>query len=466
MSRMDIAVIGAGYVGLTTSACLAKLGHHVICVERDKERLVDIQQGRLPFYEPDLADLVSSGVREGRLELIDTLGDAVDPTSLVFVAVGTPSTDSGEADLSDLNDVVTALAHAATYTNRVIAIKSTVPVGTTDAVRAVIAAGSSRAEVVFNPEFLREGSAISDFFHPYRVIVGAHSRAPVEILASLYEPVGAQMLVTTPRTAEMIKYASNAFLATKVSFINQIAAICQEVGADTSAVAAGMGADPRISPHYLRAGIGFGGSCLPKDLRALAALARRHGVSPSLLEAVLHINEAQRSEFITKVERVLGDIAGKTFAIFGLAFKGGTSDIRESPAIDIARRLVAKGAVVRAFDPAAKGPAAYMLPTLVAARDAYEAAEGADAILILTDWAEFERLDWRRLRQLVRGPMLFDGRGLDLGAAPTQEGFTYIGPGSHHAHLDIGTKPTHDETQRGQDQMPSLSVGARSPHSR
>ncbi len=463
---MDIVVIGAGYVGLTTSACLAKLGHHVTCIEKDKERLVSIQQGRLPFFEPDLADLVSRGVREGRLELIDNLDTVVGPAGLVFIAVGTPSTDSGEADLSDLYDVVTAFAHAATYTNRVIAIKSTVPVGTTDAVRAVIAAGSSRAEVVFNPEFLREGSAISDFFHPYRVIVGAHSTAPVEILASLYEPMRAQILATTPRTAEMIKYASNAFLATKVSFINQIAAICEEVGADIGAVAAGMGADPRISPHNLRAGIGFGGSCLPKDLRALVALARRHGVSPSLLDAVLHINEAQRSEFITKVERVLGDITGKTFAIFGLAFKGGTSDIRESPAIDIARRLVAKGATVRAFDPAANGRAAYMLPTLVVARDAYEAAEGADAILILTDWAEFERLDWRRLRQQVRGPVLFDGRGLDLGAAPTQEGFAYIGPGSRHARLDSGTKPTHGDTQHGQDRMPSLSVGARSPHSR
>jgi len=457
VNPLEIAVIGAGYVGLTTSACLAKLGHHVTCIEKNKERLISIQQGRLPFFEPDLANLVSRGVRDGRLELNGSLGNA-GSASIVIIAVGTPSMDNGKADLSDLNEVVAALAQAKTAANKVIAIKSTVPVGTTDAASAVIAAGNNPAEVVFNPEFLREGSAINDFFHPHRVIIGTRRSTRVGILTSLYEPLGVQILVTTPRTAEMIKYASNAFLATKVSFINQIAAICEEVGVDIGSVADGMGADPRISPHYLRAGIGFGGSCLPKDLRALAALARQHGVNPSLLDAVLDINESQRSGFISKVERVLGDTEGKTFAIFGLAFKGGTSDVRESPAIDIARRLLAKGATVRAFDPAAQGSAARMLPSLVIAADAYEAAEGADAILILTDWPEFERLDWPRLRQQVHVPVVFDGRGLDLGPRVTHEGFAYIGPYSRDAGRDNSNEPPRDYVQYGQARVPSLPV--------
>ncbi len=424
---MDIAVIGAGYVGLTTSACLAKLGHHVSCIEKDSERLRVLHRGKLPFYEPGLAELVSYGMSAGRLRLTDGLGSAVSPASLVFIAVGTPSKDNGETDLSDLNNVVAALAQISTGT-RVIAIKSTVPIGTTDSVCGVIAASNSQAEVVFNPEFLREGSAVFDFFHPFRVIIGTRAEPAAEVVASLYKPMGAEILVTTPRTAEMIKYASNAFLATKLSFINHIAAICEQVGANIETVAAGMGSDPRISPHYLKAGIGFGGSCLPKDVRALVALARKHGVRPSLLEAVLQINEAQRAAFIEKVESTLGGIAGKTLAIFGLAFKGGTSDVRESPALDIARQLVGKRATVRVFDPAAEELAVRMLPALVCCPDAYEAAEGADAILILADWPEFEHLDWLRLRRQVRAPLVFDGRGLDLRDAATQ-GFTYIGPG-------------------------------------
>jgi len=427
---MQIAVVGAGYVGLTTSACLVKMGHQVVCVEKDEARLAVIKQTKLPFYEPGLDELVFRSISDGRLRLTNDLGAAVGPAHVVFIAVGTPSNVAGEVNLSDLNEVLHALAHLP-IDAKVIAIKSTVPIGTTDNACRIITAANRQTEVVFNPEFLREGSAIYDFFHPHRVIIGAHSRTAAQVLASLYEPLEGKILITNPRTAEMIKYASNAFLATKVSFVNQIAAIADQVGADMGVVAAGMGADPRIGPQYLKAGIGFGGSCLPKDLRALIALAREHGVDSSLLEAVLQVNAARRAEFVERVEQVLEGVAGKTLAVFGLAFKGGTSDVRESPAIDIVHRFAARGATVRAFDPVAEEVAAPLVPALVFCPDVYEAAEGADAILILTDWAEFERLDWKRLRRQARGTTVFDGRGLEISKAAVQEGFTYIGPKPH-----------------------------------
>lgn len=305
---MNITVVGAGYVGLTTSACLAKMGHQVACVERDETRLAAIKQGRLPFYEPGLDVLVFSGMSDGRLRLTNDLTDAASLADIVFIAVGTPSNITGEVNLSDLNEVASTLAHLP-ISSKVIAIKSTVPIGTTDRTQAVVITANSRAEVVFNPEFLREGSAIHDFFHPFRVIIGAHNLAAAQVLAVLYEPLSAKILITNPQTAEMIKYASNAFLATKLSFINQIAAIAERVGADIGIVATGMGTDPRIGPQYLRAGIGFGGSCLPKDLRALVALAREHGVDSSLLEAVLQVNEGRRADFVARVERVLKGVA-------------------------------------------------------------------------------------------------------------------------------------------------------------
>jgi UDPglucose 6-dehydrogenase len=400
----------------------------VICVEKDRERLASIQRGRLPFYEPGLPELVAEEMRGGRLGLTNVMDMAARPAGIVFIAVGTPSDHDGTLDLSALDEAARALA-GIPGKDRVIAIKSTVPVGTTDRLGRVLAEAGSQPRVACTPEFLSEGSAVSDFRHPHRIIIGTRQRQAAKVLTALYEPLRCPVLVTDPRTAEMIKYASNAFLATRVSFINQIGMLCEQVGGDVATVAAGMGLDPRIGPHFLKAGIGFGGSCLPKDTRALAVLAEQQGVPSALLDAVLRVNTAQRERFVAKVEAALGGVAGKTLACFGLSFKGGTSDVRESPALDIAKRLLEKDAVIRAFDPAAEEPAGRVLPELVCCPDAYEAAEGADGIVILADWPEFERLDWRRLKRQVRRAVVIDGRGLRIALAATYAGFVYSGPG-------------------------------------
>ncbi len=430
---MNIGVIGAGYVGLTFSACLAKMGHRVICAEKDRDRLATIKEGILPFYEPGLAELVATGVRQGNLSLTDDLKAAVGHAPLVFIAVGTPSGTNGEPDLTALEEAVDAIVSAAND-DQVVAIKSTVPVGTSEHVSTMLARGGRSAHVAANPEFLREGSVIDDFFHPYRVLIGTTDAAAARLLSTVYHPLACPILVTDPRTAEMIKYASNAFLATKISFINEIAMICERAHADVAEVAAGMGADPRIGQAFLKAGIGFGGSCLPKDLRALGALARRYALTPSILDAVIQVNDAQRQRFIERVEILLDGLPGKTLAVFGLAFKGGTSDLRESPALAIVDRVLTAGAIVRAFDPAAEEAAKRALPVLHCCPDAYEAAEGADAILILTEWPEFEALDWGRLRGLVRRPVVIDGRGVQVASPATRAGFAYFGPGGAIAH--------------------------------
>jgi len=426
---MQIAVIGAGYVGLTISACWARMGHQVMCVESDPNRLSTIQQGKVPFFEPELQDLVAEGVARGSLCATDAFGDAVGSANVVFIAVGTPSRPTGEPDLSAINAVTDALRRAP-RADRVVGIKSTVPVGTTDRIADALR-GTGPAHVAHTPEFLAEGTAVSDFFHPYRVIIGTRSKRAGCVLSSLYQPLGCPILVTDPCTSEMTKYASNTFLATKVSFINQIAALCERTGADVATVASGMGLDPRIGPYFFKAGVGFGGSCLPKDTRALIALAVQCGLSPALFDTVLRINEAQRDAFVEKVRSALGELSGKRVAVFGLAFKGGTSDVRESPAVDITGRLVAEGAAVRAFDPAAEDAAASVVPGLVCCPDPYEAAEGADAIAILTDWQEFAALDWGRLRRLVRQPLVLDGRGgLSIAKAAAAAGFVYTRPGA------------------------------------
>ena len=312
--------------------------------------------------------------------------------------------------------------------DHVVALKSTVPVGTTD--RLARRLGRNGVHVASNPEFLREGSAVQDFFHPHRTVIGTRSPVAAERLKALYEPLGAPVLLTDPPTAEMIKYASNAFLATKISFINEIAQLCEHVGADVSTVAHGMGLDPRIGPYYLKAGIGFGGSCLPKDLRALAALAREYSVEPVLLEAVLRVNEAQRRRFVDRVEALLGGLAGRTVALLGLAFKAGTDDVRESPALAIAERLLARGAVVRAHDPVAAEAARRRLPALACFPDPHEAVKGAEVVLLLTDWPGYRELNWHEIRRRVRRPIVVDGRGMGLAQRLAREGFAVFEPGS------------------------------------
>lgn len=428
-SSQEITVIGAGYVGLTTAACLSAMGHQVTCVEKDSVRLSSLVHGRLPFFEPSLGMVVDQGIRRKTLHLTDDLEAAVRRARFVFIAVGTPPLATGAPDLRDFQALVPHVVQSAT-SNPIVIIKSTVPVGTTDWLTGELAARSSTQSIqlVYNPEFLREGTAVHDFFHPYRVILGTRHPRAAEAMTELYRSLGSPVVVTDPRTAEMIKYASNAFLATKISFINEMAMICESVGADISGVATGMGIDPRIGPHFLKAGIGFGGSCLPKDVRALTVLAREHNIQASILRAVLEVNETQRRRFVEKVEQAVGSIPGTTLAVFGLAFKGRTSDVRESPALDIARRLFERGAVIRAFDPAAESEAAADLPAAMYCPDPYEAAAGADAILLLTDWPEFEQLDWARLKHQVRSPIVLDGRGLGGREKAQAAGFRYLGP--------------------------------------
>ncbi len=325
--------------------------------------------------------------RAGSWDATDQFEDAVGAAEVVFVAVGTPSRHTGEPDLSAIDEVTAALRRAP-RADRVVGIKSTVPVGTTDRVAEALR-GHGPARVAHTPEFLAEGSAVADFLHPYRVLIGTRSESAGRVLSSLYQPLNCPILVTDPCTSEMAKYAANAFLATKVSFINQIAELCARTGADVTAVATGMGLDPRIGPHFLKPGVGFGGSCLPKDTRALIALARQSALPSPLLDAVLEVNAARRSAYVEILRSALGGFADKQVAVFGLAFKGGTSDIRESPAIDIVRSLIAEGVRVRAFDPAAHVEAARAVPGLACCEDAYHAAEGTDAIAVLTDWRGF-----------------------------------------------------------------------------
>lgn len=421
---MDVGVVGAGYVGLTVSACLAKLGHRVTCVEREPQRLAALRRCTVPFYEPGLVDLLARHIG-GNVYLSDDLG-AVTGCRIVFAAVGTPPKSDGEPDLSALDDVIGGLLNL--RFNGILTLKSTVPVGTTERVERTLIRDGLAAQVACNPEFLREGTALNDFFHPARILIGSHSDAAVETLRTLYADLNCPVMVTDPRTAEMVKYASNAFLATKVSFINEVAVICEEAGVDVQAVAEGMGLDPRIGPHFLNAGIGFGGSCLPKDLRALVAAARAHGIHPALLETVLEVNALQPERFVARVEGALGGLVGRTVAVLGLAFKSGTSDVRESPALAVVCRLLAAGAVVQAYDPAAEEEAMRQVPTLACCPTPYEAVRNADAVLILTDWQEFETLDWGRLRGLATGNLVVDGRGLDGARRATDQGLVYVGP--------------------------------------
>ncbi|MDR7415129.1 MAG: UDP-glucose/GDP-mannose dehydrogenase family protein [Armatimonadota bacterium] len=424
---MELCVVGAGYVGLTLAACLARLGHRVVCVEKDPERLEVVRSGACPFYEPGLAELLREGMQQGRLAFTGDLGEAAGGAEVVFCAVGTPSGRNGEADLSALEEVVDGLARLRDG-ERIVAIKSTVPVGTTDRVARRLRPNG--APVACTPEFLREGSAVRDFFRPHRTVIGTRSSLAAERLKGLFAPLGAPVLLTDPPTAEMIKYAANAFLATKISFINEIANLCEHVGADLRTVAEGLGLDPRIGPQYLRAGIGFGGSCLPKDVRALVELGREYLVEPVLLEAVLRVNESQRRRFVDRVEVLLGGLVGKTVAVLGLAFKAGTDDVRESPALAIAERLLARGASVQAHDPVASEAARRRLPALACFPNPYEAASGADAVLLLTEWPEYVELDWHEIRRRVRSPLVVDGRGMGLARRLVAAGFQVFEPGA------------------------------------
>lgn len=431
---MHISVIGTGYVGLVTGASFAEFGVNVTCMDNDAGRIEKLEKGEVPFYEPGITELVAKGVKEGRLSFTTDIAQAVDKALVIFIAVGTPPSEDGSANLSFVEEVGRGIArHMTGY--KVIVTKSTVPVGTGEKIREVIRNTQKEAirfDVVSNPEFLREGSAIEDFMRPNRVVIGADSDQAVAIMKDLYRPlylIETPIVVTDVPTAELIKYASNAFLATKISFINEMANLCERVGADVQMVAKGMGLDHRIGSKFLHAGPGFGGSCFPKDLAALIQTGERNGHPMQIASAASRVNDVQRARMIAKIREAVGGLKGKTFGMLGLSFKPNTNDLREAPALAISRELMAEGATIRAYDPEAMEEARRLLPELQPCRDAYHAAEGADALVIMTEWNLFRNLDFEKLKAVMRSPLLLDLRNVYDPARVTAAGFTHVSVG-------------------------------------
>ena len=426
-----VAVIGAGYVGLTTAACLADLGNQVTVVDVDHEKIALLRRNQVPFYEPGIQELVERNAKARRLAFTTSYADAVPGAEYAIIAVSTPEGEGGEADLSYVEAAASSIADAMDGP-LVVVNKSTVPPLTGDMVSAVLKRrnGEFAATVVSNPEFLREGSAIQDFMHPDRIVVGSHDRDAAEKVAMLYAPLEAPILITPNiYTAEMVKYASNAFLATRISFINEIARISERVGADAKLVAEGMGLDKRIGPSYLDVGLGWGGSCFPKDVAALTAFAENFNYHPELLHAVMDINRDQRMLVIDKLRECLEELPAKVIGLLGLALKPNTDDMREAPSVDIAKVLLAAGAEVRAYDPAAMERSRTLLPDVEYLKDAYQVASGADALVLVTEWNEFRQLDMARVKQLMRRPVMVDGRNIYDPAVMRTLGFTYRGVG-------------------------------------
>lgn len=457
---MRIAVVGSGYVGLVAAACFAELGHEVISIDNDVEKIAMLQRGEVPIHEEFLPELLARH-RGHRLTFSSDLPEVVRKSEAIFIAVGTPSTDGGDADLSYVEQVSRDIAGAIDG-YKVVVEKSTVPVLTSHWIRRVITldgADPDQFDVASNPEFLREGTAVCDFLYPDRIVVGADTERCATLLKKIYEPltsgeyykgkdvipnvnhapVPPPIIVTSAKSAELIKHASNAFLATKISFINAVANICEAVGADIKEVCEGIGTDARIGRRFLNPGIGYGGSCFPKDLKAFSSVARETGYDFRLLNEVMSINSEQRARFLRKVRSALWTLKGKKLAVLGLAFKGGTDDIRESPAIEIVKCLRKEGCEVRAFDPAAGERTSEVLSDkgVTYHQSAYEAAQGADALLILTDWPEFARLDLPRLKSLLTYPIIVDGRNLYDPSAMAAAGFIYSSVGRPDVQASI-----------------------------
>ena len=427
----SICVIGAGYVGLVTGTCFADLGNQVVILDIDAGRVERLQSGVMPIYEPGLEELVRRNAAGGRLRFTTSYEEGLAQAEFVFIAVDTPSGTEGEADLRSVRAAASSIAAAMDHP-LIIVNKSTVPIGTGDWVADIINRHRRNGVdfwVVSNPEFLREGSAVHDFLNPDRVVLGSMSREAAEKVAQLYLPLRAPIIVTDLRTAEMIKYASNAFLASRISFINEIASICERLGADVKEVAAGMGYDKRIGPAFLDAGLGFGGSCFPKDVRALAHMAAIHGCHPQLLRAVLEINADQRRMVVQKLRELLGGLDERTIGILGLAFKPNTDDMREAPALELIHLLQHEGARVKAYDPVAMDNARRVLPEITYCADPYQVAEGADALVVATEWNEFKHLDLERVHKAMRRPVVVDGRNIYDPEAMIALGFTYRGVG-------------------------------------
>ena len=448
---MRIAVVGSGYVGLVTGACFADLGHEVVLVDNDEQKLEALRLGQVPIHEKFLPELLARH-RGGRIRFSGDLQSATRASDAVFIAVGTPPTESGDADMSYVESVAREIS-GAVDSYKVVVEKSTVPVYTNEWVRTIIVRNGTDPglfDIASNPEFLREGTAVTDFLYPDRIVVGVESERAAEVMRKIYDPLTSgwyygrsdaiprpdkaqippRLIITSAKSAELIKHASNAFLAMKISFVNAVASICETVGANVQQVCDGIGTDSRIGPRFLNPGIGYGGSCFPKDLMAFRAVAREGGYDFRLLDEVIRINEDQRHRFLKKVRSVLWTLRGKKLGVLGLAFKGGTDDVRESPALLLVQELLREGCRVCAYDPAAMDRGKEVLQGPIEfASDAYQAAKGADAVLILTEWEEFSNLDLHRLRGVVKYPIVLDGRNLYDPLTMTEHGFSYYSVG-------------------------------------
>ncbi|MDQ6885037.1 MAG: UDP-glucose/GDP-mannose dehydrogenase family protein [Candidatus Dormibacteraeota bacterium] len=427
----SITVIGTGYVGLTTAVCLADLGHSVTGVDIDEAKVARLQRGEATIFEPGLADLMERTLKTGRLRFTSDYGVGIPEADFVFIAVGTPPGRRGEADLVYVKQAAKGIAAAMKRTVTIVN-KSTVPIGTGNIVARIV--GENLQEeipffVVSNPEFLREGSAIHDFMHPDRLVFGSHHEPAAREVAGLYHKLDTRILITDLHTAEMIKYASNAFLATRISFINEIARICERVDADVKVVSEGMGLDRRIGPLFLDAGIGYGGSCFPKDVKALARMAETMGYHPELLDAVMEINLDQRTLVVEKLREVLGGLRGQVIGLLGLSYKPNTDDVREAPSIDVIESLLQKGAEIRAYDPKAMPVMRAQMSAIQYCEDPYSVATGADALLVVTEWDEFYHLDLDKVKRLMRRPVIVDGRNIYDPKVMRELGFVYRGVG-------------------------------------
>jgi len=424
----QICVVGVGYVGLVTAACFADLGNQVMALDVDEKRVENLKKGIMPIYEPGLEELVKRNIKSGRVSFTTSYEDALKGAEFAFIAVGTPSGTDGSADLQYVDSAARSIAKHMTAP-LIIINKSTVPIGTGDWVADIVKSAQPKPidfAVVSCPEFLREGSAIGDFMSPHRNVIGSLDKDAANKVAQLHLPLRAPIVITDLRTAEMIKYASNAFLATKISFINELADLCELVGADVKEVAAGMGYDARIGRHFLDAGLGWGGSCFPKDVKALAFMAEEKGLNPRILNNVMDVNYDRRKAVANQVEKMLGgDLKGKTVGLLGLAFKENTDDMRDAPAIDIAEALIAKGAHVRGYDPVARKTAAPLMPNVEICDEVYAMTEGCDALIVVTPWNEFKQLDLEKAKELLNSPVIFDGRNIYDPALMKSMGFKY-----------------------------------------
>jgi len=431
---MHIAVIGTGYVGLVTGSCFAEFGVEVTCVDVDENKINRLNEGIIPIYEPGLDQIVEKNSKAGRLHFTTNIKSAVEQALIIFLAVGTPPKEDGSPDMSFYQSAAKSIAESMNG-YKVLVTKSTVPVGTGKWLREFVQENQitkTNFGVASNPEFLREGAAIEDFMRPDRVVIGSNEADAIEIMKDLYRPlylIETPIVITSLEAAELIKYAANAFLATKISFINEIANLCDKIGCDVHEVARGMGMDKRIGNKFLHPGPGFGGSCFPKDTRALSTVAKQFGTESRIVDTVIEVNELQRQAMIPKIERLIGDFTGKQICVLGLSFKPETDDMRESPAIEIIQEMQRRGAKIKAFDPVAMEEAKHSLPDIEYAKDEYDAIENADVLVFLTEWNQFRALDMKKVKKLLKSPNIADLRNIYEPADMREMGFEYVGVG-------------------------------------